>query len=260
MYPELFNFGDFTVHSYGFFIAIGTYLSYIYLSKQLQNSINAKEDDIVKLFFILFFSAFLGGKLFFYLEDLSLYVNQPSKLFQNIGNGFVFYGSLIFVIPAVLLFLKSKKWPFWNVLDHFAIAACIVHVCGRLGCFFAGCCYGIPTELPWGIVYTDPACSANPLGTPLHPTQFYEILMISGIGLFLFYLMKKKTKFQGQLFLIYLVLYSIGRSIVETFRGDEARGFLIDNWLSHSQGISILIIIIVSIVYFMKNRRSTEKE
>lgn len=258
MYPELFNFGEFTLHSYGFFIGLGTYLSFLFLSKSLNKSLSIPEDDIVKLFLLLIIVSFVGGKVFFYLEDFSFYVENPKYFIRNIGNGFVFYGSLIFTIPTMILFFKKQKWPVWEVLDHMAITVCIVHLFGRIGCFMAGCCYGLPTDLPWGITYSNPICAADPLNVPLHPTQIYEVMMILCIGLFLFYLLKYKHQFNGQIFLTYLILYSIGRSIIEVYRGDVARGFIVDDWISHSQGISIVLIVITVFIYLNK-RKEKEK-
>ena len=130
-----------------------------------------------------------------------------------------------------------------------AITTCIVHIFGRLGCFFAGCCHGIEWHGPLAVTFTDPVCMAKPLDTPLHPTQLYSVAMISSILIILF-VIKKNQRFDGQLFLSYLLLYAFGRSIVEIFRGDISRGFVIDEWLSHSQFISLILMIAGGYFYY----------
>ena len=142
------------------------------------------------------------------------------------------------------------------MLDYLAVTAVIIHFFGRLGCLLAGCCYGIPTDLWWGITFTDPACSADPLHTSLHPTQIYSMALLAGTFVVLWRMMPRK-QFHGQVFFTYLVIYAIGRSVIEEFRGDEARGFVFDGWLSHSQLISLFIVLIAlaAVIYQRKNPR-----
>jgi phosphatidylglycerol:prolipoprotein diacylglycerol transferase len=122
----------------------------------------------------------------------------------------------------------------------------------------AGCCYGIPTDSFFGVIFTDGRCQAEPLNTSLHPTQLYEATLIFSLmaGLWLF---KSSKKFDGQLFLIYLMVYAFGRGVLELFRGDIQRGFVIQDILSNSQFIS-LVVISLSIYFYVKlNRRANLK-
>jgi phosphatidylglycerol:prolipoprotein diacylglycerol transferase len=119
----------------------------------------------------------------------------------------------------------------------------------------AGCCYGLPTDSFLGVVFTNPVCQANPLNTSLHPTQLYEAGFIFIILITLLFL-KNRKQFDGQLFLIYLIMYAVGRAIVEIFRGDLERGFLIKDYLSNSQFISLLII--AGALYFYVKLRNAK--
>ena len=119
----------------------------------------------------------------------------------------------------------------------------------------AGCCHGIESHGPLAITFTDPLSQAEPLGVPLHPTQLYSSFMLASIFVILT-LIRKRQQFEGQLFLLYLILYSTGRSIIEEFRGDEARGFLLDGWYSNSQFISTVIITFAIIAYVVQYRKS----
>lgn len=142
------------------------------------------------------------------------------------------------------------------MMDRLAITACIIHFCGRLGCFFAGCCYGIPTDSALGITFTDPLSQAEPLHTALHPTQLYEAALIGSI-LILLWMLKRHDRLSGKLFFVYVILYASGRSIIEIFRGDVRRGYIIEGVLSHSQFISLLLIGFAIGFYFLKMRKTS---
>ncbi|HZY80176.1 MAG TPA: prolipoprotein diacylglyceryl transferase [Cyclobacteriaceae bacterium] len=245
MHPILFEAGPITIYSYGFLIALGAGLGFTYMWRQSKKEFGITFDQANTLFIILIVAGVVGGKLFMVFEDPSHYLKNPGKLISS--SGFVFYGSLLFCIPTMLWFFRKNKLPVLAMLDIMAIVTCIVHGFGRLGCFMAGCCYGVPTDSWLGVIFTDPVCQAKPLNTPIHPTQLYESTFIFMLmtGLFI---LKARKKFDGQVFLVYLVVYAIGRSIIETFRGDIDRGFVIKDILSNSQFISLLMA--ATAVYF----------
>lgn len=254
MHPELFHIGSFTIHTYGFMIMVGAMLGYLYMSSRAKEELGIAPEKIQNLAILIIVAAFVGGKLFFYFEKPSYYFNPPSNMLKGLRTGFVFYGSLLFAIPTTVWYFKKHKWPVYPMLDRMAITACIIHFCGRLGCFFAGCCYGKPTDSALGITFTDPQSQA-PLDTALHPTQLYSATMI-GCILVTLWMFKRHKRFEGQLFLVYIVLYALGRGIVEIFRGDVRRGFIIDGILSHSQLISLIMIgIAIFSYYYMRQTK-----
>lgn len=237
MKPVLFHLGPLSLHSYGLLIAIGTLLGTLYLKKEGKKGFGLTADQVTNLVILLFAAAFIGGKLFLALESKTF---QLKDIFS--GNGFVFYGSFIMAVPVLLLFFRKHHVPILPMLDIMAIVTCIVHGFGRLGCFMAGCCYGEPTHSSWGIAFSDPTSSAQPLNTLLHPTQLYEATFIFGIGLLLVWMKKKGLRFHGQLFLCYLLLYAIGRSVLENYRGDYERGYVFGS-ISNAQFTAGLIAI-----------------
>lgn len=242
-----------TIYTYGFMIAVGAILAITYTAVEGKRKFNMNLDMVNTVFLSLLLAAIVGGKLFMIFEDPKLYLSNLNLLLH--GRGFVFYGSLSFSIPALLLVLRYYKLPIWPMLDVIAVTTGIVHFFGRIGCFMAGCCYGIPWEGPLAVIFTDPLCVAQPLNAGLHPTQLYSAGMILGIVVIIL-ILKKYQKFQGQLFLTYLLLYAIGRSIIEVFRGDEARGYLIDNWLSNSQFFALIFILVTSYYYWRLLKKS----
>jgi phosphatidylglycerol:prolipoprotein diacylglycerol transferase len=253
MHPVLFEIAGFKIYSYGFMIAIGAIAGVAYMAIRGKKEVGLSFDQANTLFLLIFIAAFIGGKLFLFFENPSMYSENPARLIK--GRGFVFYGSFLLAIPTMLWFFRKHKLNPYKMLDVMAITTCLVHMFGRIGCFLAGCCYGIPTESALGVTFTDPACYADPKNTPLHPTQLYEASYIFAVMIVLLVL-RDKRKFYGQLFLLYLILYAAGRSILEIFRGDEERGYLIKDVLSHSQFIAIVVIGVSIYVYTRWSRKN----
>jgi phosphatidylglycerol:prolipoprotein diacylglycerol transferase len=254
MHPVLFHVGPITIYSYGFCISIGAVLGFIYMSVQGRKQFALTFDQCNTLFILLITAGIVGGKLFLIFEDPPGYLSHPRRLFS--GSGFVFYGSLLFAIPTMLWYFRKNKIPTLAMLDIMAGATCIVHGFGRIGCFMAGCCYGKPTHGFLSVVFTDPACQADPKNIPLYPTQLLEAGFIFLI-FFALLVLKKYKPFDGQLFIVYLIAYATGRSILELFRGDLDRGFVIPNFLSISQFISLLLIAGAAIGYGILWRKAT---
>ncbi|MDB9881774.1 prolipoprotein diacylglyceryl transferase [Bacteroidia bacterium] len=245
----------FTLHSYGLMIALGVVAAF-FISLRKTKKFGMDADKLSSLFVWVILAAFIGGKLFFFMEDIGKYIADPSLLKRALGGGFVFYGSLIFAIPTIVLWLRKNKIAVRPFLDVLSFAGPVVHSFGRVGCFLAGCCHGKVCSSWLGVTFSNPDSLAAIKNVPLYPTQLFDILVNLFI-LFTIYLVQKKQKFDGQLFLIYLMMYGVGRSIVELFRGDEARGFLFGGALSHSQFIAI-IIIIISLFVWRKWSKNTE--
>jgi len=247
-----------SINSYGLCIGLGIIACYfIILYRTRQHGINT--DNLSELFIWGFVAAFVGGKLFFYLEDPSKYFSNPALMYKNLGNGFVFYGSLLFVIPTMYFWLRFKKIDFWPFMDAVAFGGPILHSFGRLGCFLAGCCHGKVCHNALGVIFSDPNSAADPKGVPLYPTQLFDI-GINLIVLLIVYLVSRKQQFKGQLFLIYISLYAVGRAINENFRGDDERGFLFGGIITYSQFIAIMLIILSGIAWFFLQKKSIEKK
>jgi phosphatidylglycerol:prolipoprotein diacylglycerol transferase len=136
--------------------------------------------------------------------------------------GLVFYGGFLGATVAGIIYIRWKKMPLWKTADVLAPSIALGSVFGRIGCLLNGCCYGRPTNLPWGLTFTNPQAhdlSGTPLGIPLHPTEIYDALLNLVLYGFLAWLFRRK-KFDGQIFATYLICYAVTRSITEYFRGD----------------------------------------
>jgi phosphatidylglycerol:prolipoprotein diacylglycerol transferase len=147
--------------------------------------------------------------------------------------------------------------PFWTTCDVFAPGIALGHVTGRLGCLAAGCCYGKPTDLPWGITFTNPLAATNvgtPLGIPLHPTQLYEAGAALVIVTLLLATERRGRRFAGRTFWTYMFLYSVSRYIIEMYRGDP-RGTVFGIF-STSQFISVVLGPLSLVMLFWLSRRT----
>jgi phosphatidylglycerol:prolipoprotein diacylglycerol transferase len=252
MHPVLFEIAGISLYSYGFMIALGAMAGVAYMAIQGKKDVGLTFDQANSLFLFICLAAFLGGKIFLIFEDPGHYIQEPQKLLT--GRGFVFYGSFLFAIPTMFIFFRKNKLPTYAMLDVMSVTTCLVHMFGRIGCFMAGCCYGKPTSSVFGVTFTNDACQA-PLHASLHPTQLYEALYILVVMIVLIFL-RRVRKFYGQLFLTYLMLYAIGRFVLEYFRGDQGRGFIVESYLSNSQFIAILIFVTVLIIYRNWSKRN----
>ena len=253
MHPVILELGSFTLYSYGLMIAAGILAGMAYLIIVGKKEVGLTFDQANSLFLWIFLAALVGGKLFFFLEDPAGYMRDPGALMS--GRGFVFYGSFLLAVPTMWIFFKRHKLPAYQMLDIMAITTCLVHMFGRVGCFLAGCCHGKPTDSWLGIAFTDPACYAEPLNTPLYPTQLMESGYIFIVMIVLLWL-KPRRRFYGQLFLTYLMLYAAGRFALEFLRGDVGRGFVIEGLMSHSQLIALSVALVVATIVLFGYRKA----
>jgi len=254
MHPRLFELGPVTVYTYGVLLAVA-YLAGLQLATTRARSRGVDASRVMDLGIIIIVAAIVGAKLLLFAVDYDYYWGHPAEIFSLARSGGVFYGGLIAAVLVSFWYLRRHKMPLWATCDVFAPGVALGHAIGRLGCFFAGCCYGRPTTLPWGIVFSDPFAASyvgTPLGVPLHPTQLYEAGAELVILALLLLSERRGRPFAGRTFWIYTLLYGISRFIIEFFRGDE-RGSLLG--LSTSQFISVLLVTLSAIMMIRLARR-----
>jgi phosphatidylglycerol:prolipoprotein diacylglycerol transferase len=243
MHPILFSVGDWPVYSYGVLLA-AAYLIGLQLGVVRARKAGVDPARVMDLGIYLIIAALVGAKLMLIAVDWEYFRAQPRELLSLVRAGGVFYGGLIAAIAVGLLLVRRYKLPVWTTADLMAPGVALGHVVGRFGCLLAGCCYGRPTEMPWGITFTDPLAAQNvgtPLGIPLHPTQLYDAGAELLILAFLLLTERKGKPFAGRTFWLYLLLYGISRFVIEFFRGDPNRGS-VGAGLSTSQFVSMLLV------------------
>jgi phosphatidylglycerol---prolipoprotein diacylglyceryl transferase len=239
MFPDLISIGPFTIHTYGFFVALGFAVG-IWTAVKVGKSQGVPSQQVMDMAFVMIVWAIVGSRLFYVLINFSYYKAHPLDIIKLWQGGLVFSGGLVATAVAMLWYLRRHRLSFWSTGDLWAPSLALGQAIGRIGCFMAGCCYGQPTGSPWGVVFTHPK-SLAPLNIPLYPTQAFEAFSAFVIFLVLLFLHGKR-KFQGQVFLWYLILHSTARLLVERFRGDE-RGLIPGTEMSATQLIATLILV-----------------
>jgi phosphatidylglycerol:prolipoprotein diacylglycerol transferase len=240
MFPLLVKLGPISIHSYGFFTAVG-FLSGVYFIRKLSREAKVPEEKILDVTFWGLIVGFLGARILFIITRLPEFLAHPLDMFKVWEGGLVFMGAPFALVPYIYYFSKKHRLNVWRIFDVLIPGVTLAHSFGRIGCLGAGCCYGRPTDVSWGVKLHSELVSAHLRGVPLHPTQIYEAVALFILFLGLVWTARNK-KFDGQVILTYFFAYPVIRSIIEIFRGDSIRGFVIQDILSTSQFISILFV------------------
>ncbi len=253
MHPRLLELGPITVYTYGVLLA-AAYLLGLKLAMVRAQARGLDANRVLDLGIYIIISALVGAKLLLLITDFRSFTADPRELLTLARSGGVFYGGLILAVAVALWYIRRIGLPLWTTCDVFAPGIALGHVIGRFGCFFAGCCFGRETTVPWAITFTDPFAAANvgtPLNIPLHPTQLYEAGAELLILVFLLATEKRGRPYAGRTFWLYMLLYAMSRFIIEFYRGDD-RGMV--GIFSTSQFISVLLapLAVVMLVYLSR--------
>lgn len=255
---ELLQIGPVTVYGYGLMIAIGVLVAYT-VGEYRAKKRGLSADELFWLTISCLVGGIIGAKLLFYIVEIKEVLKNP-KMLLDVTHGFVVYGGIIGGIGVGYLFCKIRKLDFLRYFDLVMPSIAIAQGFGRVGCMFAGCCYGRETDSWFHVIYE--ASDFAPNGVALIPTQ----LIMAGLNFAHFFLLaalaKWVLKYRGQVAGCYLVFYSIGRFFLEYLRNDP-RGEV--NMFSTSQFISLFIVLIgVALIvlcgYFGKRYAVTEQE
>src|SRR4030095_10791363 len=260
MYPELFRIGDFPITSYGLWLAVGMLLA-LFAASRLAVRDGLPRERIYDLGLWTLIGGLLGAQILMYFVEENVQVFSLDFL----RSGGVYYGGLIGGFLAVAILVRYYKLPFWKTADAFAPAVALGQAFGRQGCFAAGCCWGKPTNLFWGVHFTEagheytgvPMYGPDGLDLYLHPTQLIESFTMFAVFGLLVWLHRRK-KFDGQVLIAYALIYLLFRFYVQFIR-DDPRGDLFGlttmTGLSTSQMVSLLVAA-ASIVFMIMRLRS----
>jgi len=237
--------GPITLYTYGLLVATGLLLGVALAFRQARKA-GYDPQVIMDIVFYVVLAGIIGSRLLYVIQNISLYRDHPLNVVKIWEGGLSFHGALLFGLPVGWMLIRKTGLSFWGLFDVCAPSIAIGQAVGRVGCFFAGCCHGSPTDVPWAVTFHDPN-SLAPTGISLHPTQLYtaSFLMIVFIVLIL---VRPHTRFAGQLACLYLILHSLFRFFIEFLRADH-RLFLRNLPLSLTQLISILILLTALVSY-----------
>lgn len=248
MYPFI-SIGEIKYSSYNLCILIGIIIA-ILLFVKFEKNINSKDkEDFLTILGILLVIAFLGAFILDKFNHFTTWEDFKDNFFKP--TGLTFYGGVIssfigFNLIYYILYKSFKKnfITLNSITPYFIIG----QIFGRIGCFLGGCCYGYPTDSVIGIAFPINSFAYLQYGNvKVLPTQLFEVVLL--LGILSMTLIKGNFKFR---IFIYLIVYSIGRFIIEYFRGDN-RGNMIFIF-SPSQLICVIILIISVIAYLLIKR------
>lgn len=253
MHPILFQSGPVVIYTYGILVAAGVLLGLWYARRQAPRA-GLSPEKVWNLGIYMILTALVMAKIWLIFSDWDFYMANPRQIFSiaTFQSGGTFYGGVLGALVVVGIYTYVQRMPVLPLLDTFSAAVPLGHAIGRLGCFAAGCCYGKPTEVAWGVIFTNPNAArlaGTPLGVRLHPTQLYEaaaeflnFLILVWIG--------GRQKFRGQILGAYLFLYGIERGTIEFFRGDPGRTMMFHDTISLMQIVSVFFILTGTILWW----------
>jgi len=293
MHPVLFRIGSFPIALYGVMIAVGMIIA-VFLVLRLARRLGVKDDVVIDIVFYSVIAGMIGARILYIIVNFKDFVNHPLFYIFN-RQGFVLWGGVLGASPVVYYMIKKKGLVLNKSLDLAAVGLILAQAFGRIGCFFSGCCFGKVTKSFLGIQFPrffypninvgkmSEAEIANLItrdkisfegsppfqyhydagwvhltdthSLPVYPTQLFEAFADFIIFGILLYVYLRKKKFDGQVFALYLLLYSVARFIIEFFRGDIERGVYF-NFLSTSQIICVFIFFI-GLWIFKKFKRNS---
>jgi phosphatidylglycerol:prolipoprotein diacylglycerol transferase len=229
MLPQLIKIGDFFLPSYGVLVTAG-FLIGLWLASKLAAKSGLDKEAVLNLGIYCALAGILGAKLLMFALDLDYFRQNPREIFSfsTLQAGGVFQGGLILALATAFFYMRRVKLPGLKTADVLAPGVALGHAIGRVGCFAAGCCWGLECHRFWAVTFTNPVASrlfGTPLNVPLHPTQLYEA-GAEALTFIILYSRFRRPHRAGAIIGLYLVLYSSARFLVEFFRfHDQANPF-----------------------------------
>lgn len=238
MHPVLFHLGPVAVRSYGVMVALGFALA-VWWSLRMAPRYQIEPDRILDLVLYTAVAGIVSSRLVFVLFHWGDFVREPVQVFYFWQGGLSFHGAFLGGALAVALYTRRWGIPFLRIADLLAPGVALAYAVGRIGCFLGGCCYGVPTDLPWACSFHDPF-HPHLRTPPSHPTQIYASL--SNLLLFaMLARMQRQPHATGKVFWAYLALYGVYRFIVEFWR-IGATSSVLALGLSDAQWVSLLMV------------------
>ncbi len=252
MYNDLFSIGSLTVHTYGVMTAVGILAAYFSMEYRTKKAgLDANRIFALVIWCLVF--GYACSKLLYIITILPELAADPSIFRSAVSGGWVIYGGILGGILGGYLYCRWRKLPAWKYFDLGMTSVVLAQGFGRLGCFFAGCCYGAETDSALSIVFRHSDYAPN--GVHLIPTQLYSSIFDFLLFFFLLIYHKRWKKKDGEVLGLYLIIYSAGRFFIEFFRGDLERGGI--GPLSTSQFIGLFTLAAGVIIFILRRRSKT---
>ena len=232
-------------------VALAVVVVVLWTMREVRRGANLSYDTILTAALIGIPSGVIISRLLHVIDMWGYYRQNPGQIIG--ASGLTIWGAVLGATLGIWIYSKFSNFRFGYFADLVAPGVILAQAVGRVGCTINGCCYGLPTSLPWGVVYTNPGSYA-PLGVAVHPTQLYEIIFC----LIVFALLLKlrgRFKPDGSLFLIYLSIYSLWRIGIDFLR--EGTPFFLG--LHQAQIIGIIVLAIAIPILALRTRWVEQK-
>lgn len=243
MHPILFEYGPIQIRFYGLMYVIAILVGSFLIKKEVKRrGVKLTDDDVMNFILWTVIGGIIGARVYYVIFNLNYYLANPKEIPAIWHGGLAFHGGLIGGVIFAYIYLKRHKIKFWIMADIAAPVIILGQAFGRFGNFMNGDAHGMPTTMPWGIIFPSESIAGSEFpDIPLHPVMLYEMAINLSIFLFLWFGLRKRKYKDGFIFAVYLILYSIGRFIVENFRADS----LMLGQLRTAQVVSITVAVIV---------------
>ncbi|NIP39437.1 MAG: prolipoprotein diacylglyceryl transferase [Candidatus Dadabacteria bacterium] len=252
MYPEILRIGNFVISSFGLMVALAFLVGYWITSLEFKRK-NMDQNLLGNLLIVSMIGGIGGAKIMYLFENVpfSELMSNPATHILSRG-GLTFYGGFIGSVLLIWLLSIKSKVSFFKIVDACAPALAIGHSIGRVGCFLVGDDYGIKSDVPWAVAFPK---GLPPTTDPVHPTQVYEVVFL-GIIFFILWKLRKKSRPDGWLFSMFIILAGIERFLIEFIRNTTQSPI---EGLSVAQLIAVgLIALGIIKVVSLKNKSATE--
>ncbi|HLR21036.1 MAG TPA: prolipoprotein diacylglyceryl transferase [Tissierellaceae bacterium] len=244
MNPVAFKIFNVEVRWYGILIAAGVMIGTLIAMKEARRK-GVEEDTLLDLLLFAIPSALIGARIYYVVFSWDMYRDNPIEALNFRGGGLAIHGAIIAAVLVAIIFCRIRKENFWKMADITAPSLILGQAIGRWGNYINGEAHGGPTNLPWGIMIN---------GTKVHPTFLYESIWNFLVFGFLLWYSRNRSKINGEIFLLYLILYSVARLAIEGLRTDS----LMWGSIRVAQLISLIGIVLPAIILYKKRKINRE--
>jgi phosphatidylglycerol:prolipoprotein diacylglycerol transferase len=260
MHPILFRLGSqssgFAIHTYGVMLVIAflvaIFRTYGAAKKYRAELGNIKPDDILDVGILMIVCGIVGARLLFVVLEWTTYRQNPMSMLKIWEGGLSFHGALFGGLIPLIIYCIRKKYSVLKVADLFAPSVMIAYAIGRVGCFLNGCCYGVPTRMPWGVRFDDDGVWT----VPSHPTQLYATA-ISLVFFGVLVWMERRKAYDGQLLCWYMIFAAIERFTMEIWRAGVT-STVVAFGLTDTQVLCVIMLVGAAIGAVTLRRRSRD--
>jgi phosphatidylglycerol:prolipoprotein diacylglycerol transferase len=270
MFPVLIDLGTYNLPflgetpiflpTYGALFATSVVVAWFWFTRRAR-SLGIPDEPLFNLVFYTLLAGILGAKALLILVEWRAFLANPALLLGTLRSAGVLIGGLIAATATFMVYSRKQGLPAMKLADAMVAPVALAQGMGRLGCYAAGCCWGVSTHAdhPLAITFTDPRASAQtgvPLNSPLIATQLIQMttdILLAGL---LTVLWRRRSDRDGEVFWVYVLAYSLVRGTIEFWRGDVGRGLYLGGMISTSQGFALAGMILAGTMLVRSRLRS----